>query len=192
MKIYIIIAMFMAASMVSGGVYYYYTSTQAKIEQLTQYNATLMANVEQMEQVNKQNIATINNLQAGYQQAQENFAALQNNFTEIRRQNNELRDRLGKHELDVLAAAKPGLVEKILNSAAEKAMRCFELESGSVLTDKEKEAKNARAFNSECPWIYDRLVASGVLTPSTSGTTTEDNNGDTDSETSETDGSNPG
>jgi hypothetical protein len=191
MKIYIIIAMFMAASMVSGGVYYYYTSTQAKIEQLTQYNATLMANVEQMEQVNKQNIATINNLQAGYQQAQENFAALQNNFTEIRRQNNELRDRLGKHELDVLAAAKPGLVEKILNSAAEKAMRCFELESGSVLTDKEKEAKNARAFNSECPWIYDRLVASGMLTPSASGTTTEDNNGDTNSETSETVGSNP-
>jgi hypothetical protein len=102
-----------------------------------------------------------------------------------------LRDRLGKHELDVLAAAKPGLVEKILNSAAEKAMRCFELESGSVLTDKEKEAKNARAFNSECPWIYDRLVASGMLTPSASGTTTEDNNGDTNSETSETVGSNP-
>lgn len=192
MKIYIIIAMFMAASMISGGVYYYYTSTQAKIEQLTQYNATLTANVEQLEQVNKQNIATINNLQASYQQAQANYTELQNNFTAIRRQNNELRERLGKHELDTLAAAKPELVERILNNAAEKAMRCFELESGALLTEKEKEAQNARAFNSECPWIYDRLVASGVLTPSTSGTTGEDNNGDTDSETSEANGSNPG
>lgn len=191
MKIYIIIAMFMAASMISGGVYYYYTSTQAKIEQLTQYNATLTANVERMEQVNKQNIETINNLQASYQQAQQNFAELQNNFAAIRRQNNDLRDRLGKHELDTLAAAKPALVERIVNNASEKAMRCFELESGALLTDKEKEAQNARAFNSECPWIFDRLVANGVLTPGSGGTTGEDNNGDADSQTTETVGTEP-
>lgn len=161
---------------VAGGGAWYYKNTQATIMELTSYNATLTAQVDQIEQVNQKNIETINNLQASYEQAQQNYAELQDNFNDIRRQNNELRDRLGKHELDALAAAKPVLVERIVNNASAKAMRCFELESGAPLTDAEKEAKNAQAFNSECPWIYDDLVASGVLVGPDSGTATESSN----------------
>lgn len=161
---------------VAGGAALYVKNTRATIMELTSYNATLTAQVDQMDQINKRNIETINNLQASYQQAQENFAELQNNFTAIRRQNNELRDRLGKHELDTLAASKPVLVERIVNTASAKAMRCFELESGAPLTDAEKEATNAKAFNSECPWVYDDLVARGVLVQTDSGTTTENRN----------------
>ena len=161
---------------VAGGVGVYYKNTQATIMELTSYNATLTAQVDQIQAVNEKNIETINNLQANYQKSQEDMAALQEDFANIRRQNNELRDRLGKHELDALAAAKPVLVERIVNNASAKAMRCFELESGAPLTDAEKEAKNAQAFNSECPWIYDDLVASGVLVQADSGTTTESSN----------------
>ena len=161
---------------VAGGGAWYYKNTQATIMELTSYNATLTAQVDQIEQVNQRNIETINNLQASYEQAQQNYAELQDNFNDIRRQNNELRDRLGKHELDALAAAKPVLVERIVNNASAKAMRCFELESGAPLTDAEKEAKNAQAFNSECPWIYDNLVASGVLVGPDSGTAAESSN----------------
>lgn len=161
----------------SGGAYYYKT-TQATIMELTSYNATLTAQVDQIQAVNERNIETINNLQANYQKSQEDMAALQQDFTNIRRQNNDLRDRLGKHELDALAAAKPVLVERIVNNASAKAMRCFELESGAPLSDAEKEAKNAQAFNSECPWIYDDLVSRGVLVQADSGTTTENSDGD--------------
>lgn len=163
---------------VAGGGAYYYKNTQATIMELTSYNATLTAQVDQIQAVNERNIETINNLQANYQKSQEDMAALQQDFTNIRRQNNELRDRLGKHELDALAAAKPALVERIVNNASSNAMRCFELESGAPLTDKEKEATNARAFNSECPWIYDDLISRGVLSPPDSGTTTESGDGD--------------
>ena len=166
----------MILMIVAGGVGVYYKNTQATIMELTSYNATLTAQVDQIEQINQKNVETINNLQASYEQAQQDYAALQEDFTSVRRQNNELRDRLGKHELDALAAAKPVLVERIVNTASAKAMRCFELESGAPLTDKEKEAKNANAFNSECPWIYDDLVSRGVLVQADSGTTTENSN----------------
>lgn len=166
----------MILMVVAGGGALYYKNTQATIMELTSYNATLTAQVDQVQQINERNIETINNLQADYQRSQENVAALQEDFNNIRRQNNELRDRLGKHELDALAAAKPALVERIVNTASQKAMRCFELESGSPLTDAEKEAKNARAFNSECPWIFDDLISRGVLSAD-SGTASENSDG---------------
>ena len=148
---------------VAGGGAWYYKSTQATIMQLTSYNATLTANLDKVEEVNRQNVETINNLQENYKKSQEDFAALQSSFNDIRRQNNELRDRLGDHELGALAEAKPALVERVVNGASAKAMRCFELQSGAELTDKEKGAQNGKAFNSECPWIFDDLVARGVL-----------------------------
>lgn len=156
---------------------WYYDTTQAKIETLTQYNATLTANVEQMEAVNQQNVDALNNLQASYEQSQKNYEQLQNNFNEIRNQNNQLKDRLGKHDIGALAEAKPALVERVINKASAKAMRCFELESGAFLNDNERSARNANAFNSECPWLYDDYLARGLLdVPEASGTTSEDNN----------------
>jgi TolA-binding protein len=168
----------MILMVVAGGGAVYYKNTQATIMELTSYNATLTAQVDQIQAVNEKNLETINTLQADYQRSQESIAALQEDFNSIRRQNNELRDRLGKHELDALAAAKPVLVERIVNNASAKAMRCFELESGAPLTDAEKEATNARSFNSECPWIYDDLVARGVLVQTDSGATAESSDGD--------------
>ena len=75
-------------------------------------------------------------------------------FANIRSQNNVLSKKLAKHDLAVLGAGKPGLVEKIINNASDKAGRCFEILSGAKLTQKEKEAKNGKAFNSECPWLW--------------------------------------
>jgi len=146
-----------------GGLVWYYKSTQAAIMQLTQNNAILTATVDEMEGINQQNLETINTLESDYTQSLNDFNELQDQFIEIRRQNNELRERLGKHELDALALAKPVLVERIINRASSKAMRCFELLSGAELTDAERSASNGKAFNSECPWVYDDLVANGLL-----------------------------
>ena len=169
------IYLFLIILALGGGVVWYYKSTQATIAQLNQYNATLTANVEQMEQVNQQNVEVINGLQSDYDNSIQNFNELQEQFISIRRENNELRERLGRHELDALALAKPGLVERVINNASQKAMRCFELLSGAELTEQEKGAKNAKAFNSECPWIYDDLVSSGLLIVDGQGTTESSN-----------------
>jgi hypothetical protein len=60
--------------------------------------------------------------------------------------------------LGFLGSKKPALVEKIINAASDKVGRCFELLSGADLTDNERNAKDAKSFNSECPWLYDSLV----------------------------------
>lgn len=162
--------------LVMGGVgAWYYDVTQTKIETLTAYNATLTANVDKLEEVNLKNIDTIAKMEANFERQREQYTKLQENFSKIRSQNNQLKDRLGKHDLGALAAAKPALVERVVNNASAKVNRCFEIVSGAVLTEKERSAKNGKAFNSECPWLYDDLVASGVLIDS-SGATSEDNN----------------
>ena len=70
-----------------------------------------------------------------------------------------LSKKLGKHDLGNLGSKKPSLVERIINNASAKVGRCFELESGAKLTEKEKNAKTGKAFNSECPWLFNDLVA---------------------------------
>ena len=81
-------------------------------------------------------------------------------FATIRASNNVLSQKLQRHDLGVLANKKPGLVQKIINRATVNANRCFEIESGAKLTEKEKNAKTGKAFNNECPWLW-----SGASTP---------------------------
>ena len=65
-----------------------------------------------------------------------------------------LAKKLGKHELDVLAANKPGLVARVINNASKNALRCFEVLTGAPLTPKEVEASKPSQYNAECPTIH--------------------------------------
>jgi uncharacterized protein HemX len=71
----------------------------------------------------------------------------------LNREKGNLVKKLSRHELDVLAQAKPGLVEKIINNASKNAMRCFEILSGSPRTHKELAARKKSETNRECPEI---------------------------------------
>lgn len=141
-------------TLMSGAAYYYYSSTQSRIATLTANNATLIANMQTLTDANDQNVQTIEDLQESYQRVQEDYSRVQSEFQIIRSQNNELRERLGRHELDALAASRPGLVERTIDNATENALRCFELMSGAPLNERELSATNERQFNSECPWAF--------------------------------------
>jgi regulator of replication initiation timing len=138
----------------SGAAYYYYSTTQERIAALITDNAMLTANVQTITDANEQNVQTIDNLQSAYAKVQEDFSRVQSEFQIIRMQNTELRERLGRHELDALAAAKPRLVERTVNNASDNAARCFELLSGAPLTENERNAKSDKQFNAECPWLW--------------------------------------
>lgn len=153
MKSWIFIGILIA--MMSSGAYYYYTTTQNRIAALIENNATLESNVVQLNTANEENLRTIDNLQHSYAQVEQQFNQLQSEFQVIRSQNTELRERLGRHELDALAAAKPQLVERVINNASENALRCFELLSGAPLNERERNATTAVQANSECPWFFD-------------------------------------
>ena len=151
------VLMIVMAAMTAGG-YWYYNDTQERMAILQQNNAKLETAVMTSE-------ATIDALQADYAAMQATNQQLNDEFANIRRQNQVLADKLSRHDLGVLGSNKPGLVERVINGASEKAGRCFELISGAELTESEQNAKNANAFNSECPWLYDTYRDAGRLQP---------------------------
>jgi len=142
-------------TLMSGAAYFYYSTTQTRIAALIENNATLVSNNTTLTNANNQNLQTIEDLQSEFQRVQTDFLQIMTEFQNIRSQNSELRERLGRHELDALAAAKPGLVERTINNASVNAARCFELLSGAPLNQKEKNAKTPREANSECPWLFE-------------------------------------
>ena len=152
MKVWIIIGILI--TLMSGAAYFYYSTTQNRIAGLIANNATLTANVQTITNANEQNVQTIEDLQTAYMKVQEDFSRVQSEFQIIRMQNTELRERLGRHELNALAAAKPGLVQRTINNASDNAARCFELLSGAPLTENERNATSEKQFNSECPWLW--------------------------------------
>ena len=74
------------------------------------------------------------------------FKALDQRFNKINGQG-KVRD-IGK-----LAEERSSSVERVINSATKKAMRCVEIAMGSPLTEKEINATKKSQINSECPSI---------------------------------------
>ena len=147
LKTKVFLAIAVAAATVGGVFYFYYHDSQERIATLNENNAKLQTAVATSEK-------TIKSLQEDYSKINNELTRINEEFAAIRKQNRLLIDKLSEHDLGYLAFAKPGLVEKIINNASEKAARCFEILTGADLTAKEKEAKSAKEFNSECPWLW--------------------------------------
>ena len=86
------------------------------------------------------------NLDAQNKALQAEFQALDKRFNKINGQG-EVRD-IGK-----LAVERSRSVERVINGATKKAMRCVEIAMGSPLTEKEENATKKSEINSECPSI---------------------------------------
>lgn len=154
MKSWIFIGLLL--SLISGAGYYYFSTTQKTIAGLIQNNATMKSDISRLVDVNENNINTIDRLQSEYQTIQENFYQLEIEFENIRNQRKNLETKFKEHDINRLAYSKPKLVENIVNNSTNEALRCFELLSGSPLTDDERAATNENNFNSECPFLWYR------------------------------------
>lgn len=133
---------------VMGGIgYLYYKDTQSKMSILTANNAKLETAVALSEDA-------IASLQADYAAAQEETRRINTAYTEIRRQNNRLSEKLKDVDLSLLAAERPDSIERAINRGTANAGRCFEILSGAPLTETESNATSGEAFNRECPWLW--------------------------------------
>jgi septal ring factor EnvC (AmiA/AmiB activator) len=155
------IVMFMLLLGAGGIGYWYYNDTQERLAILTSNNAKLNTAVELNEQ-------TISSLEQDYAKASGELATLNEQYTSIRRQNQQLADKLQEIDLTAAAIANAEGIERAVNRGTENAGRCFELLSGADLTDKERNAANGIAFNKECPWFYDTYKSRGLLNETTS------------------------
>ena len=125
MPILLIILLF--GSLVGGG-YFYYTDTQARIEQLRENNAQLKIAVED-------NQNTIDALNAAAEKNQRLSDELQERLNKSEEGRNRLITLFGKHDLTRLALKKPGLIETRVNDGTKKAFDCIESVSGAPTDD---------------------------------------------------------
>jgi hypothetical protein len=59
----------------------------------------------------------------------------------------------GTRDLGKTAMERPEAMERIINKASDKALRCIEIAGGAKLTEAEKNATKKSEINSECPAI---------------------------------------
>lgn len=139
---------------VGGAVYYsyrYVNNLQAQLTFLTSENATLEANNAQLEQSIAEQQRTIATLRDDFNRQSNILRKTYTEFQGARDRVNDLEERLSEHELGYLAANKPKLVENIIDRAADNINRCFEIATGSPLTEAEKNATLPSEINTECP-----------------------------------------
>ena len=126
------------------GAYAWITKLQSDNKVLQVNQAKLEGAVAEQEVAIKQQAANAAQIQAANTELREQQTALQ-------KDKKNLAKKLGRHELDILAENKPGLVVRIINRASKNEMRCFEIQTGSPLTHDELAARKKSESNGECP-----------------------------------------
>jgi hypothetical protein len=113
-------------------------------------NKTLKDGIEQQQKL-------IEQMQKDVAQIQEINADLAN---EADRQKKEMRDLVDRFNVNArgesrdfgaIAAARPGVVERLVNRGTASAMRCLAIASGAPHTEAELAAKTSSEVNRECP-----------------------------------------
>lgn len=137
-----------ALSTVGLGVWWYVSSLQNALE-------ISRANEAKLQQAVATNEETIQVLQRDFKLATEELQKVNDEFSAVRKQNENLIGKLERNDIGLLGEAKPVLVERIINRATTKANRCIEILSGAELTEDELNAESGDAFNSECPWLWE-------------------------------------
>tara|TARA_B100000902_G_C27199387_1_gene858226 strand:+ start:174 stop:638 length:465 start_codon:yes stop_codon:yes gene_type:complete len=131
----------------AGGAYTYVTNLQ-KTSEIHRLNA------ERLEVAVAQNEEALRVQKENYEALQKNLEEVNEEFQAARAQNSVLTTKLAEHDLNALAAERPDSITRLVNKGTKNAGRCFEILSGAPLNDKEKEAKSAKSFNNECPWLW--------------------------------------
>jgi len=109
---------------------WYYYDTQAHIEQLNQNIATLRANQAQLEQAIATSNETIERQQRDAEQFELANNALREQLQEAEAYSDDLASKLRNHNLTVLTAQRPGLIETRVNNATARLFDEMEIITG--------------------------------------------------------------
>ena len=126
------------------GAWKYYEYTQNQIRVFAENAATA-------ELAQRETEAALQKTQTDLVEVRRQFNEVSRKFAEAENRVEALEEKLSEHELDFLAASKPGLVENIIDKASNNVLRCLEIASGSPLTEDEINATKRSEINSECP-----------------------------------------
>ena len=136
----------MVTALAGGGFY---------VLKLQKDNAILKANAIKLESAISEQKTLIENQKKDFEAILTANKELNDLMNKLKTDFAELDKRFNKKNRDIglLAIEKTKTVERITNSASDKANRCIEIASGSPLTEKEINATKKSEINTECPSI---------------------------------------
>jgi hypothetical protein len=144
-----VIATLAIVVIVAGGLWYV-TGLRADLAVSEMNNKTLKDGIEQQQRL-------IEQMQKDVAQIQEINADLANEADRQKREMRDLVDRFNvnargeSRDFGAIAAARPGVVERLVNRGTASAMRCLAIASGAPHTEAELAAKTSSEVNRECP-----------------------------------------
>ena len=114
-------------------------------------NAKLLDSVADQQAVITQQKEDFTAILAANQELQDQNRVLKTEFAALDERFNKINGKGEVRDIGKLAIDKDRAVERIINSASKKAMRCVEIAMGAELTEKERNATKKSEINSECP-----------------------------------------
>jgi|TARA_B110000285_G_scaffold224894_1_gene282346 predicted negative regulator of RcsB-dependent stress response len=121
--------------------YYQYTQEQIRIYAVNAATAEL---------AQQQAEAAVESLKRDMVEIQAQFTAVSSKFEVAKGRVDALEDKLSEHEIGDLAQKKPKLIEKIIDKGTKDVLRCYEILTGSPLTEDEIAVTKKSKANTTC------------------------------------------
>jgi predicted nuclease with TOPRIM domain len=147
------IAMIVIALAGAGGGFLHYKTVKADLETAKANNAKLEQGIADQKAVIAQQAKDFEAILVANKKLEETNRVLNAEFKALDDRFNKINGQGEGRDIGKLAIERDRAVERVINSASAKAMRCVEIAMGSPLTEKEINATKKSEINSECPSI---------------------------------------
>lgn len=137
----------------AGGGFMYVKTLKSDLAISEANNAKLVESVADQKAVIEQQQKDFTAILAANKALEETNQKLRKEFADLDERFNKINGKGEVRDIGKLAEEKAKLVERVINNASDKAMRCAEIAMGAPLTEKEKNATKKSEINSECPSI---------------------------------------
>ena len=137
----------------AGGGYIYVKNLKADLATSEANNAKLEQSVNDQKAVIEQQKKDFTAILAANKALDEQNRILSKEFKALDQRFNKINGQGEVRDIGKLAEERSSSVERVVNSATKKAMRCVEIAMGALLTEKEINATKKSQINSECPSI---------------------------------------
>ena len=135
----------------AGGGYIYVKNLKADLATSEANNAKLEQSVNDQKAVIEQQKKDFTAILAANKELEEKNKILNKEFKALDERFNKINGKGEVRDIGKLAEERASSVERVVNNATKKAMRCVEIAMGSPLTEKEINATKKSQINSECP-----------------------------------------
>jgi len=135
----------------AGGGFVYVKTLKSDLAISEANNTKLVESVESQKAVIEQQAKDFKAILAANKELEDKNRVLQTEYKNLDERFNKINGKGEVRDVGKLATEKSKLVERVINNATNKAMRCVEIAMGSPLTEKERNATKKSEINAECP-----------------------------------------